>query len=95
MCDQVKNGGRLSEVLLACDYLPGFARRMIASGEEAAELPRMCRIVAKHYDREVDHLTKNLSTMIEPIAVVGLAAVVLIIALAVFLPMWSMGALLK
>lgn len=95
MSDQVKSGGRLSEVLLACDYLPGFAKRMVASGEEAAELPRMCRLVAKHYDREVEHLTKNLSTMIEPIAVVGLAAVVLIIALAVFLPMWSMGALLK
>ena len=95
MRDQVKNGGRLSEVLLACDYLPGFAKRMVASGEEAAELPRMCRLVAKHYDREVEHLTKNLSTMIEPIAVVGLAAVVLVIALAVFLPMWSMGALLK
>lgn len=95
MRDQVKNGGRLSEVLLACDYLPGFARRMVASGEEAAELPRMCRLVAKHYDREVEHLTKNLSTIIEPIAVVGLAAVVLIIALAVFLPMWSMGTLLK
>ena len=95
MRDQVKSGGRLSEVLLACDYLPGFASRMVASGEEAGELPRMCRIVAKHYDREVEHLTKNLSTMIEPIAVVGLSAVVLIIALAVFLPMWSMGALLK
>jgi len=95
MRDQVKSGGRLSEVLLACDYLPGFASRMVASGEEAGELPRMCRIVAKHYDREVEHLTKNLSTMIEPLAVVGLAAVVLIIALAVFLPMWNMGALLK
>ncbi len=95
MSDQVKIGGRLSEVLLTCKYLPGFARRMVASGEEAAELPRMCRIVAKHYDREVTHLTKNLSTMIEPIAIVGLAAVVLIIALAVFLPMWSMGSLLK
>lgn len=95
MSDQVKNGGRLSEVLLTCTYIPGFARRLVASGEEAGELPRMCRIVAKHYDREVEHLTKNLSTIIEPLAVVGLAAVVLIIALAVFLPMWSMGALLK
>ena len=95
MRDQVKSGGRLSEVLLACKYLPGFARRMIASGEEAAELPKMCRLVARHYDREVMHLTKNVGTMIEPIAIVGLAAVVLIVALAIFLPMWNMGTLLK
>ena len=95
MSDQVKNGGRLSEVLLTCKYLPGFARRMIASGEEAAELPKMCRLVARHYDREVMHLTKNLGTIIEPIAIVGLAGVVLVVALAIFLPMWNMGTLLK
>jgi len=95
MRDQVKSGGRLSEVLLACKYLPGFARRMIASGEEASELPKMCRLVARHYEREVTHLTKNLATLIEPIAIVFLAAAVLIVALAIFLPMWSMGALLK
>ena len=68
---------------------------MIASGEEAAELPKMCRLVARHYEREVTYLTKNLATMIEPIAIIGLAAVVLIVALAIFLPMWNMGTLLK
>lgn len=55
----------------------------------------MCRLVARHYDREVMHLTKNLGTIIEPIAIVGLAGVVLIVALAIFLPMWNMGTLLK
>ena len=95
MSDQVKNDGRLSEVLLTCKYLPGFARRMIASGEEAAELPKMCRPAARHYDREVMHLTKNLGTIVEPIAIVGLAGVVLVVALAIFLPMWNMGTLLK
>lgn len=94
MRDQVKHGGRLSDVLLACAYLPAFARRMIAAGEEAAELPKMCQIVARHYDREVSHLTKNIGTVIEPILITGLAGVVLMIALAIFLPMWEMGALL-
>ena len=95
MRDQVKHGGRLSDVFLACRYLPGFARRMIAAGEDAAEMPRMCEIVARHYDREVSHLTRNVATVIEPIMIVGLAAVVLMVALAIFLPMWNMAALLK
>jgi type II secretory pathway component PulF len=94
MRDQVNHGGRLADVLLACVYLPGFARRMIAAGEEAAELSRMCGIVARHYDREVAHLTRNVTTVIEPIMIVGLAAVVLIVALAIFLPMWNMAALI-
>jgi type II secretory pathway component PulF len=94
MREQVKEGGRLTDVMLACAYLPGFARRMIAAGEETAEMPRMCEIVARHYDREVAHLTKNLPTVLEPILIVGLAGVFLIIALAIFLPMWEMGALM-
>lgn len=94
MTEQVKEGGRLADVMLACDYLPGFARRMIAAGEETAEMPRMCEIVARHYDREVDHLTKNLPTVIEPILIVSLAGMFLVIALAIFLPMWDLGRLM-
>ncbi len=94
MKEQVNHGGRLTECMNNCDYLPGFAKRMIAAGEEAGELPRMCEIVARHYDRETDHLTKNVSTLIEPIMIAGLAGVVLVIALAIFLPMWNMAALL-
>ncbi len=93
MREQVNHGRRLAEVMLACAYLPGFARRMIASGEEAAELSRMCQIIARHYDREVDHLTKNIMTVIEPILLVGLAGIVSIIALAIFMPMWNMASL--
>jgi len=91
MQKQVNQGGRLADVLLACEYIPGFARRMMTAGEEAGELPKMCQIVARHYDREVSHLAKNIATIIEPVMIVGLAIVVLIISLAIFLPMWNMA----
>ncbi len=94
MSDQVKQGGKLADVMLACAYLPGFARRMIAAGEETAEMSRMCEIVARHYDREVEHLTKNLPAVLEPILIVGLAGIFLVIALAIFLPMWDVGNLM-
>lgn len=94
MKEQVNHGGRLTDVLLTCGYLPAFTRRMLSAGEEAAELPRMCAVVARHYDREVTHLTKNVTTVIEPIMIVGLAGVVLLVALAIFLPMWNMTTLI-
>lgn len=90
MIEQVNHGGRLADVFLTCGYLPAFTRRMLTAGEEAAELPRMCTVVSRHYDREVTHLTKNVTTVIEPIMIVGLAGVVLLVALAIFLPMWNM-----
>jgi type IV pilus assembly protein PilC len=95
MIDQVNSGGRLADVLMACTYLPGFAKRMITAGEESAELPKMCKIVVRHYQREVAHLSKNLGTVMEPFLVFGMAILVLGVALAIFLPMWNMAALVE
>ncbi len=95
MVSQVKSGGRLSSVLLVCNYLPGFAKRMLISGEESAELTRMCNVIARHFERDTSTLTKNLSTVIEPVLIVLIAAVVLVVALAIFLPMWNMVKLLS
>jgi MSHA biogenesis protein MshG len=67
---------------------------MLIAGESAAELPRMCGVVTRHYERETSHLTKNLSIIIEPILILLITGVVLIVALAIFMPMWSMVELL-
>ncbi len=94
MATQVSQGGRLGEVLQECPYISGFARRLMSAGEQSAELPNMCRIIARHYDREVAYLTRNMATLIEPIVVVALATMVLGLALAIFLPMWNSMALM-
>lgn len=90
LVDEVRRGGRLREGLKSCDYTPVFARRMIGAGEESGELPRMCGVVAEHYERETAHLIRNASTVIEPVLIALLTVVVMVIALAVFLPMWDM-----
>lgn len=95
MVEQVRQGGRLSEVLRTCVYLPTFVRRMLAAGEESAELPRMCSIVARHYERESSRLIKSAATALEPLLIATLTGVVLVVALAIFLPMWDMVGLVK
>ena len=40
--------------------------RRRGSGEESAELGRMCGIVARQYERDTSSLTKNIATVIEP-----------------------------
>jgi len=89
----VDQGRRLSHELGECRYLPHFARRMIAAGEESATLSRMCDVISRHYDRETAHTASTLSTVIEPILIVLLTGVVLLVALAIFLPMWDMAGL--
>lgn len=90
MIQHVRTGGRLTDVIVNCGYLSSFCKRMLSAGEQSAEIPRMCGVVATHYDRETAHLTKNIGTVIEPLLIVGIAVMVLVIALAVFLPMWDM-----
>jgi MSHA biogenesis protein MshG len=95
MIDQLRRGDAVAEVLKLTRYLPSFARRMIGAGKDASDLARSCDVVSRYYDREASHLTKNVSTVIEPIMTVAMAAIVLLVALSVFLPMWGMVRLNK
>jgi type II secretory pathway component PulF len=90
MVDRLRQGENLADVLKATRYLPSFARRMMGAGKDASDLARSCDVVARHYDREASHLTKNVNTVIEPIMTVAMAGIVLLVALSVFLPMWGM-----
>jgi type IV pilus assembly protein PilC len=90
LIDQVRKGGRLAEVLRDAEYLPPFARQLMSAGEQSAELRRMCDVISRHYARETSHLVKNAATVVEPVLIAGLTMVVLVVALAIFLPMWDM-----
>ncbi|MCB9846466.1 MAG: type II secretion system F family protein [Phycisphaeraceae bacterium] len=90
MAEQMGQGERLSDVIRHSRYLPPFAQRMLGAGRDTKDLSNACGIIARHYEQQTTHLTKNVSTIIEPILTVLLAVIVLIVALAVFLPMWKM-----
>jgi len=90
IAERLRGGDALKDALDCTTYLPSFARRMISAGKDSAELSRSCGVVAKHYEREAEHLTKGVSQVIEPLLTVCLAVIVLVIALSVFLPMWQM-----
>ena len=64
-------------------------------GEKTGSLDSMLNSMGEHYDVEISHITKNLSTMLEPILLVMIFGIVIVFALAIFLPMWGMhGAML-
>lgn len=88
----LRQGEPLVEAVKPIAILPAFAKRMLGAGKDAAEVSRACEVLARHYDRESSHLTKNLSSVIEPVLTVAMACIVLLVALSVFLPMWQMVA---
>ena len=88
--DSVQEGTGLAAPLKQSGLIPPLVIQMIAAGEESGSLDEMLEKVADYYDEEVDHAVKNLSTMIEPILLLFMAALVLFLALAIFMPMWDM-----
>jgi len=90
MCDRMRNGESLPDVINRAHGLPSFARRLFGSGKDSKELARAGSIIARHYDRQADHLAKNINTFIEPMITIAMAGIVLLVALSVFLPMWQM-----
>lgn len=64
--------------------------QMIAIGDETGALDDLMQEIALMYEREVEYEVKGLSAKIEPILIVFLAAFVLILALGILSPMWSL-----
>ncbi len=64
--------------------------QMVAVGEESGQVDQLLAEVSEFYEREVDYDLKTLTDRIEPILIVIMAIFVTILALGIFLPMWSM-----
>jgi MSHA biogenesis protein MshG len=95
LCDRMRAGEPLESVVNCSQQLPSFARRLLGAGKESSEIAGAGRIIARHYDRLADHLSKNINTVIEPMITIAIAVIVLVVALSVFLPMWQMVSISK
>jgi len=89
----VLQGAGLAGPLSEGKIFPPMVIRMISIGEQSGSLDTMLLNVSKHYDTEVEYAVKNLTSMIEPVLTVGVGVIVLFLALAIFLPMWSLTTL--
>ena len=65
--------------------------QMIAVGEETGSMDELLEQAAQFYEEEVDYDLKSLTEAIEPILIIGIAILVLIMALGVFLPLWDLS----
>jgi MSHA biogenesis protein MshG len=91
MRDGVERGESVLRTAVAAGVFTPVVLQMIAVGDETGELDDLLLEVAELYEREVDYEVKNLAAQIEPILIVFLGVMVLILALAVFLPMWDLA----
>lgn len=90
MLRSVEGGRSLTEAFNETRYLTPLVKRMLAIGDYAGRTDQIFAYLRKYYAVQTQRSVKLLSTLIEPIMVTSLAAVVLFFALAIFLPMWKL-----
>lgn len=91
----IEKGKGISRPLKDAKIFPPLVIHLVATGEETGSLEEMLREVSVHYDREVTYSVARLSAWIEPVLTVGLAGMVLFLALAIFMPWWDMMRAMK
>ncbi|MDH4265015.1 MAG: type II secretion system F family protein [Deltaproteobacteria bacterium] len=92
---KVREGRNLSDALKESEKFTPLVIQMVAVGESSGTLDEMLMRITEYYDIEADNAIKKLSTYIEPSLILFLGVVVLLLALAVFLPWWNMAALFR
>ncbi|MFT3734150.1 MAG: type II secretion system F family protein [Rhodocyclaceae bacterium] len=93
--EQMKNGIERGESILrtaaTAKIFTPVVLQMIAVGEESGDLDGLLQEIADMYDREVEYEIDNLSARIEPILITCLGAMVLVLALGIFMPIWNLS----
>lgn len=92
---ELTRGRSLSEGMGRCRYFLPVVVEATAAGEKAGTLDEMMESVGQHYETEVNHSIKNLTTLLEPILLVLIFGIVGLFALAIFLPVWNMSQLIS
>ncbi len=87
----VEKGGALNKGLEETELFENMILQMVRAGEDSGTLDAMIQKVAEYYKMRFDAIIDGLSEAIEPIMLFFIAAMVILLALGIFLPMWDMG----
>jgi type IV pilus assembly protein PilC len=86
----VRQGGSIAGPIERSDVFPVMVSQMVAVGEETGQLEHMLGKVADFYEAEVDAKIKALTSLIEPVMIIFVGAVVGFIVISMYLPIFQL-----
>lgn len=93
--EQIRKGKRLSEVFRQANqskraiYFPMLVTKMVSVGERSGRLDESFSYIAEYFEKEVDATMKNLTTILEPVLLVGIGLIVGFVAISVISPIYQ------
>lgn len=85
----INKGGSLASSMDNEEVIPSMVRRLIGVGEKTGKLEESLHYLAEFYEDEVDSITKNLSSVVEPILLVVIGVVLGFLAVAIISPIYQ------
>jgi type IV pilus assembly protein PilC len=87
---RLNEGARIAQTMQENDVFPPMVSQMVKIGEETGELDKMLSKIADFYEDEVDTAVAALTSIIEPIMMIGVGAMVGLIVISMYMPMFKM-----
>jgi type IV pilus assembly protein PilC len=92
---KVHEGIPIAQPLVENEIFPPMVAQMVKIGEETGELEKMLGKIADFYEDEVDSAVQSLTSIVEPIMMIGVGCMVGVIIIAMYMPMFKMLTLVK
>lgn len=92
---RVHEGVPIAQPLVENEIFPPMVAQMVKIGEETGELEKMLGKIADFYEDEVDASVQSLTSIVEPIMMIGVGIMVGIVIISMYLPMFKMLTLVK
>jgi type IV pilus assembly protein PilC len=87
--ESVKNGGTISDPLKASPVFPGMVAHMVGVGEETGALDTMLSKIADFYEDQVNASVKQLTSILEPVMILVVGAMVGFIVISMYMPLFK------
>lgn len=89
--EDVEKGSGLAKSMEKKRYFTSLVVESTAVGESSGSLDEMLAGTGEFYDEEITDMLDRLTTLIEPLLLVGIFAMVALLAMAIFMPMWNVA----
>ena len=91
----IREGETIAEPLKRSGEFPALVTHMIAVGERSGEMEEMLRRLGHIYDGEVDRVITRFTSLLEPIMILVMGVLVFFIVVAILLPIFEMGQMVR
>jgi type IV pilus assembly protein PilC len=93
--NDLKQGELLSAALARTEEFPPLVTQLVSTGEESGKIDELLKKAAEFYEREIKNIVDSIASIIEPFLIVILGGVVGTILIALYLPIFSIGKIIK